>query len=50
MTTVAVMGSMAFPVWIHHRSDGLNSPSPFRAKDPVTNLTALVEMGHRVSR
>ncbi|WP_413324779.1 hypothetical protein [Synechococcus sp. MIT S9503] len=42
MTTVAVIGSMAFSC--------LDSPSPIRLHDPVTNLTALHEAGHRVSR
>ncbi len=42
MTTVALIGSMAFSC--------LDSPSPFRAKDLVTNLTALVDVGHQVKR
>ncbi len=42
MTTVAVMGFMAYFC--------LDSPSPFRAKDPVINLTAMLEITHRVSR
>ncbi|WP_115125328.1 hypothetical protein [Synechococcus sp. GEYO] len=42
ITMVALMGSKAFSC--------LDSPSPFRAKEPVTNLTALLEAGHQVSR
>ena len=42
MTMVTVIGSMKFSC--------LDSPSPIRLKDPVTNLTALHEEGHQVRR